>query len=68
MAGMGTWSEGETEFDCTKCGATHIVSWKNYPDRDQGVVVCEVEGCGGVVKKWEGTRDYGAARLKAKPE
>lgn len=61
---MATWEDGKSDMPCQTCGAVHVVQWKDYPERDKGVVTCLVPGCDGIVKKWKGTRDYGPAALK----
>ena len=60
-----TWEKGNMEMTCSHCGANNVVEYTNYPDRDKGEVFCA--GCGGSLHKWEGTRDFGEAVLKEKP-
>ncbi|MGH1577567.1 hypothetical protein [Planktotalea sp.] len=55
-------SKGHEDRTCEHCGVTNSVSYTDYPERDKGEVACA--GCGGVLFKWKGTRDYGVAILK----
>ncbi len=64
---MATWSEGEEERRCKKCGALHVVKYRDFPDRDRSTVSCLAPGCGGFVIEVDGTRDWGPARLKDPP-
>jgi hypothetical protein len=67
---MATWSEGKDDLPCGKCGAVHVVPYRDYPEKDRGVVHCRADGCDGIVIAWKGTRDYSdeRARLKDAPD
>lgn len=62
---MSTWGTGKDEFPCEKCGVVHVVEWTDYPERDKGIIRCLMPECGGQVLRFNGTRDYGPARLKS---
>jgi ribosomal protein S27E len=53
---------GKVEMACKSCGAINIVPYKDYPEKDKGIVDCA--GCGQELHKWKGTRDFGIANLK----
>jgi uncharacterized Zn finger protein len=55
------FKDGTEIIECSDCGAPHTVQWRDYPERDSGVLNCKA--CGGVLKKWKGTRDYHNAEL-----
>ncbi len=61
---MALFDSGETDMPCEKCGAIHVVTWKDYPEKDKSLIECEKPGCDGIVIECRGTREYWRARLK----
>lgn len=61
---MATWDGGEQEMACARCGAVHLVAYKDYPARDRGKELCRA--CGEVLIEWSSTRDYTVLRLLTK--
>lgn len=55
-------AKGEEDRSCDSCGAVNVVGYTDYPERDKGELPCA--GCGTVLVKWKGTRDYQTATLK----
>ena len=60
--------ESTVILDCPKCGSRHSVTFTDYPERDKGSLDCKADGCGGILIRWNGTRDYHVATLIEKPK
>jgi hypothetical protein len=53
---MTTMDSGVVEIVCAHCGAAHVAEYGDFPQKERGEQSCL--RCGGLLKRWHGTRDY----------
>lgn len=61
---MVSFQTGTDEIACEKCGAVHLVSYRDYPEKDRSLIHCKVPGCEGIVIETRSTIEYLSAKLK----